>query len=49
LTALAGTPALAQGSGASLANGGGDSKGSLARRIRSLQKRSQRVAASGGT
>ncbi len=51
LTALAGAPALTQGngSGPALANGGDDSKGSLARRIRSLQKRSQRVASSGET
>ena len=34
---------------APLSNGGDDTKGSLARRIRSLQKRSSRVASSGGT
>ena len=51
LTALAGAAALAGGNGSapSSANGGDDSKGSLARRIRSLQKRSARVASSGGT
>jgi hypothetical protein len=33
----------------SMANGGDDSKGSLARRIRSLQKRAARVSSAGGT
>ncbi len=33
----------------SIATGGDDSKGSLARRIRSLQKRASRVASAGGT
>jgi chromosome segregation ATPase len=33
----------------SMTNGGDDSKGSLARRIRSLQKRAARVASAGGT
>jgi chromosome segregation ATPase len=37
------------GSTASITTGGDDSKGSLARRIRSLQKRSARVASAGGT
>jgi len=37
------------GSTPSITTGGDDSKGSLARRIRSLQKRSARVASAGGT
>jgi chromosome segregation ATPase len=37
------------GSFPSITNGGDDTKGSLARRIRSLQKRAARVASAGGT
>jgi hypothetical protein len=37
------------GSIPSITNGGDDTKGSLARRIRSLQKRAARVASAGGT
>jgi chromosome segregation ATPase len=47
------TGALNGGNGidpaSSMANGGDDSKGSLARRIRSLQKRAARVSSAGGT
>jgi chromosome segregation ATPase len=51
LGAAIGLPASNGGNGhaPSLSNGGDDTKGSLARRIRSLQKRSSRVASSGGT
>jgi predicted nuclease with TOPRIM domain len=52
LAAAAGAHALARGNGGNpippYANGGDDSKGSLARRIRSLQKRSARVSSAGG-
>jgi chromosome segregation ATPase len=53
LEAAASAHGLAGGNGSKPvpphANGGDDSKGSLARRIRSLQKRSSRVSSSGGT
>jgi chromosome segregation ATPase len=50
LEALIGLPSPNGGNGhAPISNGGDDTKGSLARRIRSLQKRSSRVASSGGT
>jgi chromosome segregation ATPase len=50
LEAAIGRPSPNGGNGhAPISNGGDDTKGSLARRIRSLQKRSARVASSGGT
>jgi chromosome segregation ATPase len=49
LEALIGLPSPNGGNGHALSNGGDDTKGSLARRIRSLQKRASRVASSGGT
>jgi chromosome segregation ATPase len=50
LEALIGLPSPNGGNGhAPMSNGGDDTKGSLARRIRSLQKRASRVASSGGT
>jgi chromosome segregation ATPase len=50
LVATIGLPSPNGGNGhAAISNGGDDTKGSLARRIRSLQKRSARVASSGGT
>jgi chromosome segregation ATPase len=51
LEAAIGLPYSNGGNGhaTSIGNGGDDTKGSLARRIRSLQKRSSRVASSGGT
>jgi chromosome segregation ATPase len=50
LEALIGLPSPNGGNGhAPISNGGDDTKGSLARRIRSLQKRASRVASSGGT
>jgi chromosome segregation ATPase len=48
LDALAGALG-GNGSIPSISNGGDDTKGSLARRIRSMQKRAARVASSGGT
>ena len=44
-----GLPNGGNGHAPSMSNGGDDTKCSLARRIRSLQKRSARVASSGGT
>jgi chromosome segregation ATPase len=51
LEAAIGLPYPNRGNGhaTSISNGGDDTKGSLARRIRSLQKRASRVASSGGT
>jgi chromosome segregation ATPase len=51
LEAAIGLPYSNGGNGhaTSIGNGGDDTKGSLARRIRSLQKRASRVASSGGT
>jgi chromosome segregation ATPase len=50
LEAMIGLPSPNGGNGhAPISNGGDDTKGSLARRIRSLQKRASRVASSGGT
>ena len=50
LEAAIGLPSPNGGNGhAPISNGGDDTKGSLARRIRSLQKRSARVASSGGS
>jgi chromosome segregation ATPase len=50
LEAMIGLPSPNGGNGhAPIGNGGDDTKGSLARRIRSLQKRASRVASSGGT
>jgi chromosome segregation ATPase len=51
LEAAIGLPYSNGGNGhaTSISNGGDDTKGSLARRIRSLQKRASRVASSGGT
>jgi chromosome segregation ATPase len=50
LEAAIGRPSPNGGNGhAPISNGGDDTKGSLARRIRSLQKRSARVASSAGT
>jgi chromosome segregation ATPase len=50
LEAMIGLPSPNGGNGsAPMSNGGDDTKGSLARRIRSLQKRASRVASSGGT
>jgi chromosome segregation ATPase len=49
LDALASTLNGGQASSPSISNGGDDTKGSLARRIRSLQKRAARVASAGGT
>ena len=48
VTALAG-PGIGTTSVPSISTGGEDSKGSLAYRIRSLQKRAARVASNGGT
>ena len=48
VTALAG-PGIGSASVPSISTGGEDSKGSLAYRIRSLQKRAARVASNGGT
>jgi chromosome segregation ATPase len=48
VTALAG-PGIGTASVPSISTGGEDSKGSLAYRIRSLQKRAARVASNGGT
>jgi hypothetical protein len=48
VTALAG-PGIGSPSVPSISTGGEDSKGSLAYRIRSLQKRAARVASNGGT
>ena len=50
LEAAIGRPSPNGGNGhAPISNGGDDTKGSLARRIRSLQKRAARVASAGGT
>jgi hypothetical protein len=44
-----GPPLAGNTSVPTISNGGDDSKGSLAYRIRSLQKRAARVASNGGT